>query len=29
MIKNDQKEAINRLLADVVGEEYDYDELMK
>jgi precorrin-2 dehydrogenase/sirohydrochlorin ferrochelatase len=29
MIKNDQKEAINRLLADVVGEEYVYDELMK
>jgi precorrin-2 dehydrogenase/sirohydrochlorin ferrochelatase len=29
MIKNDQKEAINRLLAEIVGESYDYDELMK
>jgi precorrin-2 dehydrogenase/sirohydrochlorin ferrochelatase len=29
MIKNNQKEAINGLLADVVGEGYDFDELMK
>jgi precorrin-2 dehydrogenase / sirohydrochlorin ferrochelatase len=28
MIKNDQKEDINRLLAEVVGLGYEYDELM-
>jgi precorrin-2 dehydrogenase / sirohydrochlorin ferrochelatase len=29
MIKNHQTEEINRLLAEVVGEEYDYDEIME
>jgi precorrin-2 dehydrogenase / sirohydrochlorin ferrochelatase len=29
MIKNEQKEEINRLLAAIVGEGYDYDELLK
>jgi precorrin-2 dehydrogenase / sirohydrochlorin ferrochelatase len=29
MIKNNQKEAINRLLEEIVGEGYDFDELLK
>ncbi|RJP86738.1 MAG: bifunctional precorrin-2 dehydrogenase/sirohydrochlorin ferrochelatase [Desulfobacteraceae bacterium] len=29
LIKNNRKEEINRLLCDVLGEGYDYDELVK